>query len=261
MTSTTTALTVFKATLSTQSKDHTNKNNLNDEETSTPRSKENIDTIASSTCIDKDARAYEHERHRAKHAGEWAKRRARKTKIGGGGHGGGTAVGRRPAGATRGAHAGRRQQSKSLTPKGGKVELEVDDAYAVAPQDRDAEHTTADGLGAGFLMMANVSQLPVPPGEDGKTDAFKADSGVKVNLSEIMMLSQKKPHKPNADDFEVIPHIRSVIALDDVANVHDMDLDEPWEHIYANNGEEKVSDGVSKFGRLTYARVAGTGCQ
>ena len=56
----------------------------------------------------------------------------------------------------------------------------------------------------------------------------------------------------------MIPHIRSVIALDD-AFVHDMDLDEPWEHIYdVNNG---VSDGVSKFGRLTYARVAGTGCQ
>ena len=66
-----------------------------------------------------------------------------------------------------------------------------------------------------------------------------------------------------ADDFEVVPHIRSVIALDDDAN-HDMDWDsdEPWEHIYDNNGEEKASsDGVSKFGRLTYARVAGTGCQ
>ena len=63
-----------------------------------------------------------------------------------------------------------------------------------------------------------------------------------------------------ADDFEVIPHIRSVIALDDVAIIHDMDLDEPWEHIY-DSGEGKASDVVNKFGRLTYARVAGTGCQ
>ena len=62
----------------------------------------------------------------------------------------------------------------------------------------------------------------------------------------------------------MIPHIRSVIALDDAAIVHDMDLmdlDEPWEHIYVNNGEGKASDGVGKFGRLTYARVASTGCQ
>jgi len=181
-----------------------------------------------------------------KHAGEWAKRRARKTTIGG------TAVGR-PAGA-RTAHAGR--QAKSL--KGGKAGLEVDDGYAVTPH---TEYTTAkmcDGLGAGLLTKDSL-----PPSEDGRTDASKIDSGARVNLSEIIMLSQRKPRKPNADDFEVIPHIRSVIALDDVAN-HDMDWDqwdEPWEHIYDNNGEGKASDGVTKFGRLTYARVAGTGCQ
>jgi len=182
-----------------------------------------------------------------KHAGEWAKRRARKTTIGG-------TAGGRPAGA-RAAHAGR--QTKSL--KGGKAGLELDDGYAVTSMGRDTEYTTPkifDGLGAVLLTKASL-----PPSEDGRTDGFKHDSGGKVNLSEIMMLSQKKPRKPNADDFEVIPHIRSVIALDDhdVGNVHDMDLDEPWEHIYdINNGE---SDGVSKFGRLTYARVAGTGCQ
>ena len=270
MSPTTTALTVFKATLSTQSKGHINENKDN-EKTSILR-KANVDTITSPVQDkDRDVRAYEHERQRVKHAGEWAKRRARKTTIGG------TAVGR-PAGA-RAAHAGR--QAKSL--KGGKVGLEVDDGYAVTPQGRDTEHTTAkmcDGLGAGLL-----TKVSLPPSEDGGTDAFKADSGVEVNLSEIMMLSQRKPRKRNgtfftlvpsmvdqleklkmiaffpADDFEVIPHIRSVIALDDVANVHDMDLDEPWEHIYVINGEGKASDGVSKFGRLTYARVAGTGCQ
>ena len=59
----------------------------------------------------------------------------------------------------------------------------------------------------------------------------------------------------------MIPHIRPVIALDEVANVHDMDLEEPWEHIYVNNEEGKASDDVSKFSRLTYARVASTGCQ
>ena len=64
------------------------------------------------------------------------------------------------------------------------------------------------------------------------------------------------------DDFEVIPHIRSVIVLDDVDNVHDMDLDdESWEHIYSNDdGEGKVSDGVGKLVEPSYARVVGTGC-
>jgi hypothetical protein len=140
--------------------------------------------------------------------------------------------------------------------KGGKVGLEVDDGYAVTRQGRDTEHTTAkmcDGLGVTIL-----TKVSLPPSEDG---AFEADSRVKVNLSEIMKLSQRTARKLNVDDFEVIPHIRPVIALDDV-DVHDiidMDLDEPWEHIY--HGERKASDGVSIFGRLTYARVAGTGCQ
>lgn len=246
---TTTALTVFKATLSTQSKDHISKDkNLDDNERTSILRKANVDTTTSlGQDKDRDARAYEHERQRLKHAGEWAKRRARKTTIGG------AAVGR-PAGA-RATHAGR--QAKSL--KGGKVGLEVDDGYTVTPQGRDTVHSTAkmcDELGAGLL-----TKVSLPPSEDGRTDAFKADSGVKVNLSEIMVLSQKKPRKLNVDDFEVIPYVRSVIAIDDVANVHDMDLDEPWEHIYVNNGEGKASDGVREFGRLTYARVASRGCQ
>jgi len=238
----------FKSTLgsavSTQSKGHISENKDNNNEKSSILPKANVDTLTSPVQDkDRDGRAYEHERQRAIHAGEWAKRRARKTTIGG-------TTTDRLSGA-RAAHAGR--QTKSL--KGGKAGLDMDDGYAVTPKGRDTEHTTAkmcDGLGAGLL-----TKVSLPPSEVGRRDASKADSGVKVNLSEIMMLSQRKPRKPN-DDFEVIPHIRSVIALDDMAIVHDMDLDEPWEHIY---GEEKASDSVSKFGRLTYARVAGTGCQ
>lgn len=261
---TTTALTVFKATLSTQSKDLSSKNKNSNENNSTPR-KAGVDTTTShgvpkatapsgeaeledtrpsppglspegtnplSQDKDRDARAYEHERHRVKHAREWAKRRARKATKG---LIGGTGIGR--AGAT---HAERRAKSR----KGG---LDVD-VYAVNPQ----SHT--DRLAAELLKKASLS-----PSGDGGYDASKAIPGVKLNLSEIMVLSQRKPRKLNVDDFEVIPHIRSVIALDDPVNEHDMDLDESWEHIYVNNGEGKASDG--KFGRPSYARVAGTGCQ
>jgi len=250
MSPTTTALTEFKATLSsstvnTQPKGLISENKDNNEEKSIVR-KANVDTITSpgGQDNDRDARAYEHERQRAKNAGEWAKRRARKTTIGG------IAAGR-PAGA-RAAHAGR--QTKSL--KGGKAGLGMDDGYAVTPKGRDTEHTTTAKMFDGFL-----TKVSLPPSEDGRKDAFKSDSGVKVvNLSEIMVLSQKKPRQLNADDFEVIPRIRSVIALDDVAIVHDMDVDEPWEHIY-DSGDGKASEVVNKFGRLTYARVAGTGCQ
>jgi hypothetical protein len=191
MSPTITALTEFKATLSstvtTQPKGLISENKVNNEENSILR-KPNVDTITSpGQDKDRDARAYEHERQRAKNAGEWAKRRARKTTIGG------TAAGR-PAGA-RAAHAGR--QTKSL--KGGKAGLEMDDGYAVTAKGRDTEHTTAnmcDGL---------LTKVSVPPSEGGRTDAFKTDSGVKVNLSEIMVLSQKKSRKPNGTFFTLVP--------------------------------------------------------
>jgi len=257
----TSAVTVFKATLSAQSKDLISKNKNGNENSSTLRIP-NVDpttslgvpqvTVPQATapsvgaesgpsppgiCAegtspigqdrDKDARAYEHERQRAKHAGEWAKRRARKATKG--------------AGRASAVHGGRRAKSRKV---GSDVEVDV---FAVISQGKDTERTT-DGLGAGLLKR-------VFSGENG-TDAAKLVPKAKVNLSEIMVLSQKKLRSLNVDDFEVIPHIRSVVALDDVDHVHDMDLDEPWEHIY---GEENASDG--KFSRPSYARVAGTGCQ
>lgn len=260
---TTTALTVFKATLSTQSKDLSSKNKNSNENNPTLH-KAGVDTASvpkatapsgeaeledtrpsppgllspegTNPLSHRDERAYEHERHRVKHARDWSKRRARKATKG---LIGGTGIGR--AGATR---AERRAKSR----KGG-LDVDVDvDVYAVNPQG----HT--DRLAVELLKKASLS-----PSGDGGYDASKAIPGVKLNLSEIMMLSQRKPRKLNVDDFEVIPHIRSVIALDDTVNEHDVDLDESWEHIYANNGEGKASDG--KFGRPSYARVAGTGCQ
>ena len=183
MSPTTATIIIFKATLSTQSKDHISKDKNNDKKTSI-LDKANVEIITPPVPDkDRDGRAYEHERQKAKHAGAWAKRRARKTTIGG------TAVDR-PAG----AHAGR--QTKNL--KGGnKVGLEVDDGYAVTPQGRESTAKMCDGLGAGHL-----TKVSLPPSEDG-ADAYKA--GVKVNLSEVMMLSQKKPRKLNGRFFTPIP--------------------------------------------------------
>lgn len=298
MSPTTTTLTVFKATPNTQPRNK-NKNKNSSENTSTVR-KAGVDATSADVIQpqatapenvqppplgisvegtsplnqdkDKDTRAYEHERKRAKHAGEWAKRLARKAIT----HGS-LGVGR-PVGATT-AHLER--QSKSL--KNAKVGLDVAvDLYAVLPQ-KDTEPPatkTWEGLGAG-LLKKNVSSLP---NEGACTNTSKAAHAVRVNLSELVVLSQRKPRKLNgrvpfnyplweltkitpADDFEVIPHIRSVIALDDAANVHDMDLDEPWEHIYpdddddGDDGKGNTRDGAGKFGRPSYARVVGTGCQ
>ena len=48
-------------------------------------------------------------------------------------------------------------------------------------------------------------------------------------------------------DFEVVPHIRPVIVLDDNA-IQDLDPDEPWEHVFV------VDD--HPVDALSYAKVA-----
>ncbi|KAF8814473.1 hypothetical protein BYT27DRAFT_7206119 [Phlegmacium glaucopus] len=174
---------------------------------------------------DRDARAYEHERQRAKQAGEWTKRRARKVTR---------------QGTTGAAHAGRRSKSW----RDGKVELDAD-VYAALPRRRDIGRNTA-----------KVQEVSLPP-SGGGTDSSSGAQGVGVNLSELVVVSHRRPRKRNVDDFEVIPPVRSVIALDDVAVLHDMDLDEPWEHIYADDREGKVG----QLHGPSYARVVGAGCQ
>ncbi|KAK0234205.1 hypothetical protein IW262DRAFT_1452740 [Armillaria fumosa] len=49
-----------------------------------------------------------------------------------------------------------------------------------------------------------------------------------VKLSDLLVWKQDRKKEP---DFEVIPHIRSVIVLDDFTP--DLAADEPWEHIDA----------------------------
>lgn len=175
---------------------------------------------------DRDARAYERERQRVKHAGEWAKRLARK------------AIFQRTPAIAGTIHAERRTK--------GKVELDVDIDVYILPQKKDMDRHAAkvwDGFSSGLLKG-----VALPPSGGGAD--VKATQGVRVNLSDLVV--QRKPHKRNVDGFEVIPPIRSVIALDDVGNVPDMDVDEPWEHIYAN-------DGVAQLARPSYARVVDTG--
>jgi hypothetical protein len=41
-------------------------------------------------------------------------------------------------------------------------------------------------------------------------------------------------------DFEVVPHVRSVIVLDDIV-AHEITIDEPWEHIYGDKPEDSLA--------------------
>ncbi|TFK70085.1 hypothetical protein BDN72DRAFT_724176, partial [Pluteus cervinus] len=66
----------------------------------------------------------------------------------------------------------------------------------------------------------------------------------RIEVKLVDLITTKKPRNlKGPDDFEIIPHIRSVIALDDV-NSSDSDFDEPWEHI-DNETEKPTYNGPS----------------
>lgn len=61
----------------------------------------------------------------------------------------------------------------------------------------------------------------------------------------------KAYHLIPAGDFEVVPHVRSVIVLDDVIS-HDLDIDEPWEHVQR---DEEGYAHTNKAEGLSYAHA------
>lgn len=85
-------------------------------------------------------------------------------------------------------------------------------------------------------------------------------TAMEVSLSDFIVPSHRKPRKGKgtlcspcqrdgiadhgpADDFEMVPPVRSVIVLDDMFESKDMDMDEAWEHI---DHELEFAGAISK---------------
>jgi len=81
---------------------------------------------------------------------------------------------------------------------------------------------------------------------DLRDEVVSSDLRSEVKLADLV--TSRKPRKGQEGDFEVIPHIRSVIVLDDIVS-QDLVIDEPWEHIYGNDEEDASAKGLS------YAKV------
>ncbi|KZT01184.1 uncharacterized protein LAESUDRAFT_816090 [Laetiporus sulphureus 93-53] len=149
----------------------------------------------------KDRRAYEHERQRAKKTVEVERARERK-------------------------------QRKSVQ------RLASDGACLVC---RTA-HTRRSGVKGGVWGVSEVEgqeNAPLEP-RDEQSGSLDIDDGVIAHVRgvrEVDLASLIKPaktRKPKAEDYEVIPNVRPVIALDDRASAVP-EVDEPWEHISAED--------------------------
>jgi hypothetical protein len=88
----------------------------------------------------------------------------------------------------------------------------------------------------GLWDSDNEKQLEVEHAPTSLTVISKSDSVQgEVKLTDLVV--SKKPRKNKEADFEVIPLPRPVIVLDEFT-MHDMDVDEPWEHVYSNEDEK-----------------------
>jgi len=79
-----------------------------------------------------------------------------------------------------------------------------------------------------------------------------------VKLEDLVVTTQKKAagRKMRVGDFEVVPHVRAVIVLDDNADVHDMDVDEAWEHVTLDNDDDEASSSSDGGEPVSYAKIA-----
>jgi len=160
----------------------------------------------------KDVRAHEHARHRTKERQEHALAKERKEKA--------ATVRALGLKVVRGAKLVRR------------LSMETWDGLVPKEQQQPARRSVEEAV--------PLPQSPLSPQRDGLGSPF-----TELTLGDVI----SKPRQPKAKqlDFEVIPPIRAVIALDDV----DVDADEPWEYIT----RASINDNVFAWKGKSYAQA------
>ncbi|KAF8966219.1 hypothetical protein BDZ97DRAFT_1756646 [Flammula alnicola] len=203
-------------------------------------------------ALERDMRAYEHERQRTKRAGERAINRARKAGFG--------------LGIDKRAQSGSREERDMKRKPRSKAEVEVD--VSVDAVGRSTSSTSSVPAGALIEGLSAAASPRARAGAIARANAMAVSAvdgaSVQVNLSDLVVLSQRKLRKVKEEDFELVPTLRSVIALDDMPTqvVHDMEIDEPWEHIESESDVEGEGGGEGKGRRkgkagtgLSYAAI------
>jgi len=164
----------------------------------------------SSSADPKDTRAYEHNRQRVKKAAERVLTKARKER--------GWTMCKGTAAAPK-CSCCHLDKGKRLGSK--EVKALVDgDVVGDAAFLNTHRRSRSDSGGA-----------LVPISFQGFTAAATRD----VKLTDLVTTG--KPKKRREGDFEVVPHIRSVIVLDDFCS-DEKDVEEPWEHVHGDDDEK-----------------------
>jgi hypothetical protein len=170
----------------------------------------------------KDLRAFEHDRQRIKKAADVAKMRARK------------------AAAVDPSRVIKSPRDCSLPSQKEKLFREED----------------VDALDSVFSPTLTLNGTKRREGLITPFEPVKRE----VKLEDLVVTPPKKAGRKTRDgDFEVVPHVRAVIVLDDNADVHDMDVDEAWEHVTLESDDDEASSSSDGGEYVSYAKIAAAG--
>jgi len=97
--------------------------------------------------------------------------------------------------------------------------------------------------------VADVDDVPVYDANRVEEQPELISGRSEISLADFVVT--RKTRKGIDNDFEVIPHVRSVIILDD-KQPHDIEIDEPWEYINGVDEDHRRSDPVKPS---SYAKV------
>jgi len=168
-------------------------------------------TLTPSSPDPKDVRAYEHDRQRVKKAAKRVLMKARKERV---------------WTMCKGAAYDKSKCSCCQSDKGKR--LGSTDVKALLDND----------------VVGDVAFLEAPRhrSNSGPTLGSQPFTGIASATRDVKLadlVTAGKPKKSKDQEFEFIPHIRSVIVLDDIPG-DDKDSEEPWEHVQEDELDEKV---------------------
>ncbi|KDQ62919.1 hypothetical protein JAAARDRAFT_188558 [Jaapia argillacea MUCL 33604] len=75
---------------------------------------------------------------------------------------------------------------------------------------------------------------------------------VEVKLEDLIATGRKtrKPKGSSDADYEVVPHVRSVIVLPDDFTDGDLELDEPWEHVSSSEDDDETKSKIPSYAQV-----------
>ncbi|KAJ3837985.1 hypothetical protein F5878DRAFT_684027 [Lentinula raphanica] len=210
----------------------------------------------------KDQRAFEHDRQRVKRLEEYT--RAQEAKALKGGKGGSSSNSPGAAAIVTSSSEGRKKSSASGTTNSIRSTRSTRKKSRRLGSDHDTPDDKADEAYVDGVQNQKVREefegdrvLP-----SGRKDSSSSESGTGTEVKLVDLIkptsSIRKPRKNKDTDFELIPPLRSVIVLDELAFMHDTpvrlprDLEQEWQHVYHS---ESGDDSDASVSTPSYANV------